>query len=393
LAYGPLPPIKQLPTMSKPTYLVVSLPSSASPSGHKDDVLSSLQKAVNTSYGDVSSLNCPSFKIGTLDALISQSEELSKLEGLCNGVVAKVGDTLRNILDGDEDKIAMHKSVNDKPLEQYLKTFSWNKVKYRADKPIGELLSLLQKEVNSIDNDVRSKYNQYNGLRTSLQQLHRKQTGNLSTKSLVSVVNPNTLVQDSEHLETHLVAVPNSNVKDFNRSYETLSPMVVPRSAYFISSDDEFSLYAVTTFKKHSSEFVHKSREKKWVPRDFKFKEGGREEETKELKKTEAEEKRVWGETLRLGRTGWSEAVMALVHVILLRIFVESVLRYGLPPDFVGALIKVCPTRQTTSHRFTNVFPDRQKEIREGQKRYGLRICLSGRKCLWQRQEGPAQER
>jgi V-type H+-transporting ATPase subunit C len=146
---------------------------------------------------------------------------------------------------------------------------------------------------------------------------------------------------DSEHLETHLVAVPNSNVRDFNRSYETVSPMVAPRSAQKISDDDEYTLFAVTTFKKHSTEFVHKSREKKWIPRDFKFKEGGADEEQKEIKKTEAEEKRIWGEALRLGRTGWSESVMCLIHVIALRCFVESVLRYGLPLDFVIGLVKV----------------------------------------------------
>ena len=117
--------------------------------------------------------------------------------------------------------------------------------------------------------------------------------------------------------------------------------MIVPRSGYFIASDDEYSLYAVTSFIKHSQEFVHKVRERKWVPRDYKFKEGGKEEESNELWKTECEEKRVWGETLRLGRTGWSEAVMGLVHVIVLRVFVESVLRYGLPLDSVAALVKV----------------------------------------------------
>jgi V-type H+-transporting ATPase subunit C len=118
--------------------------------------------------------------------------------------------------------------------------------------------------------------------------------------------------------------------------------MVVPRSAQFIESDSEFNLYAVTTFKKHSQEFAHKCRENKWVPRDFKWKEGGQEEEDKEIKKIEAEEKRVWGEALRLGRTGWSEAVMVLVHLIVLRVFVETVLRYGLPLDFVCGLVKVC---------------------------------------------------
>lgn len=31
------------------------------------------------------------------------------------------------------------------PAEQYLKSFHWNKVKYRADKPLGEIIDTLQK--------------------------------------------------------------------------------------------------------------------------------------------------------------------------------------------------------------------------------------------------------
>jgi V-type H+-transporting ATPase subunit C len=94
-------------------YLLVSVPSSITPSGHKDDALSSLQKAANPSNGDVLSLSIPEFKIGTLDALLTQSDELGKLENVCKAVVGKVGDTLKNVLDGDEEKIKMHKGVND----------------------------------------------------------------------------------------------------------------------------------------------------------------------------------------------------------------------------------------------------------------------------------------
>ena len=228
-------------------------------------------------------------------------------------------------------------------------------------------------EASSIDTDVRAKYNQYNTVRTNLQTLTRKQTGNLSTKSLVSVVSPRLIIQDSEYIETHLVAVPNSSVKDFTRSYETLSPMIVPRSAAFVSQDDEFSLYAVTTFKKHSQDFVHKCREKKWVPRDFKYKEGGKEEEEKEVDRVAAEERKLWGETLRLGRTGWSEAVQAWVHVLVLRVFVETVLRYGLPLDFVCGLLTVgCiffPRAQNASTRlmsFVQTTGKLEKKARSG---------------------------
>ena len=82
------------------------------------------------------------------------------------------------------------------PLDQYLRTFSWNKVKYRADKPIADLIDLLQKvrsesvivfkpaayspgvsqEVNGIGNDVKAKFNQYNSTKTNLTVSQRKQT-------------------------------------------------------------------------------------------------------------------------------------------------------------------------------------------------------------------------
>jgi V-type H+-transporting ATPase subunit C len=179
-------------------------------------------------------------------------------------------------------------------------------------------------------------------VKNTLATLQRKQTGNLSTKSLASVVDPRTLVRDSEYIETHLVAVPAQQVKEFLKTYETVAPMVVPRSATLVASDDEFTLYAVTTFKKHSPEFVHRCREHKWIPRDFKYVEGGKEEERKEVERVGGDERKLWGETLRLGRTAWSEAVMVWIHVLVLRVFVETVLRYGLPLDFVCTIIRVC---------------------------------------------------
>lgn len=154
-------------------------------------------------------------------------------------------------------------------------------------------------------------------------------------------MDPSILVTDSEYLETHLIVVPVNSRKDFLKGYETLAPMVVPRSSVEVAKDEEFVLFAVTTFKKHSAEFLQKCREQKWTPRQYKYVEGGKEEEQKELDRVAREEKKVWGEALRLGRTGWSEAVMVWAHVMTLRVFVETVLRYGLPLEYVSALVKV----------------------------------------------------
>jgi len=166
-------------------------------------------------------------------------------------------------------------------------------------------------------------------------------SGNLSSKSLTSIVPRNLVLKDSEYLETHLVAVPTSNSREFLKQYETISPWVVPRSGQQIAKDNEFTLFAVTTFRKHSLDFIHKCREQKWVPRDFTHDEGGSEMERKELDKVGKEERRLWGEALMLGRTGWSEAIAAWTHVLALRVFVETVLRYGLPLSFVCGLVQV----------------------------------------------------
>lgn len=321
-------------------YALVSLPLGVFDSNDKSDAASSLSATVSNDNGTVRPFNIPDFKIGTLDGLVQQADDLAKLEANCEAVVAKVAESLKTVLEGDEDRIAQYKMVNDKPTDQYLNSFSWNKIRYRADKSLSELINTLQKELVNVDNDVKNKFNQYNSVKTNLATLQRRQTGNLATKSLAPIVDPKLLVQDSEYLETHLIAVPTTVKKEFIKGYETLSPMVVPRSSIQVAQDDEFVLFAVTTFKKHSPEFLQKCREQKWTPRQYKYTEGGREEEQRELDRVTNEERKVCGEALRMGRTGWSESVMIWVHVLTLRVFVEAVLRYGLPLDYVTALIK-----------------------------------------------------
>ena len=100
--------------MSKPSkYLLVSLPTSISPSNDHNEALTALRSAVTTDYGLVVSFPIPEFKVGTLDALVQQADELAKLEGACEGVVAKVEDSLTTILEKDESKILEQKKVSD----------------------------------------------------------------------------------------------------------------------------------------------------------------------------------------------------------------------------------------------------------------------------------------
>ena len=106
-------------------YLLVSLPTSISASNDHEEAFTALRTTVSKDYGTVYPFHIPEFKIGTLDALVQQADELAKLSAACEGVVNKVADSLGNILGGDEAKISQQKAVSDSerlPVARYPRT-------------------------------------------------------------------------------------------------------------------------------------------------------------------------------------------------------------------------------------------------------------------------------
>lgn len=95
------------------SYIALSLPLRTFDTGDKEEAIQSLGATVGPENGTVTGFPIPSFKIGTLDALVQQADELTKLHAGCEGVVQRVSDSLKTILDGDEEKISQNKMVND----------------------------------------------------------------------------------------------------------------------------------------------------------------------------------------------------------------------------------------------------------------------------------------
>lgn len=110
------------PTPAK--YVLLSLPLSTFDTGDKEEALESVKATITSKNGTVLPFPVPNFKIGTLDALVQQADDLAKLSTGCEGVVSKVGDSLRTLYEGDEEKASQQKNVNDSssadlPLAQH----------------------------------------------------------------------------------------------------------------------------------------------------------------------------------------------------------------------------------------------------------------------------------
>ncbi|KAI9141991.1 hypothetical protein BKA69DRAFT_1109454 [Paraphysoderma sedebokerense] len=320
-------------------YWLISVPAD----GNKQNAFTSLKNAIappSHDYAETYPFIIPDLKIGSLDSLMVLSDDLVKIDSTFEAAVLKVVDIMRSLLHGDAEQLKANLTVNEKSVETYLKNFQWNTMKYRVDKPLREITETIQQEVGTIDNLMKSKANAYNQIRTNLASLERKQVGNLSVRSLADIVKKEHFVLDSEFLMTQLVAVPRSLYKVWTDNYETLTDKVVPRSSVKIAEDDEYGLFTVIIFQKVVDEFCHKCRENKFIPRDFKYSETDIQNSKKEIAELGAQEKEQWALLLRLCKTNFGELFSCWIHIKALRVFVESVLRYGLPPDFMSAIVK-----------------------------------------------------
>lgn len=138
-----------MPDPSK--YVLVSLPTSIVPSHHKDAAFEAVSATITADNGSVSPFPVPEFKIGTLDALVQQADELAKLESACRGVVAKVSDALKNVLDGDETQVDKMKTVNDSKRVHLSLLFGRSKIfdsKIRACRPVPAVFFMEQNQVS-----------------------------------------------------------------------------------------------------------------------------------------------------------------------------------------------------------------------------------------------------
>ncbi|KIJ34997.1 hypothetical protein M422DRAFT_76369 [Sphaerobolus stellatus SS14] len=323
---------------------VISAPQDGDSEGLLQELEANLRKEIRMfDKNSLTQIPIPAFKTGTLAGLINLSEDLVKQDVFFTQTTAKIVETIRNLLNNEQSKVLQHTQVNDRSMDEYLKNWRWNEGRYVVHRDLRDIVETLNREMNSIDNVMKAKLNSYNLAKGTLTQIQRKKTGNLSIKSLVEIVPAEIFIQDSEYLETLLVAVPKNSVKDWKAKYERLTNMIVPRSSQEIASDDEFSLFSVVIFKRVHDEFAQKCRENKFILRDFKYSEDLAASQKDELRNTEISERELWAELLRLARTNFSEAYQILVHLKVVRLFAESVLRYGLPAEYIGFFVKPDP--------------------------------------------------
>ncbi|XP_062429019.1 V-type proton ATPase subunit C 2 isoform X3 [Rhea pennata] len=259
-----------------------------------------------------SKFHIPDLKVGTLDALVGLSDELGKLDSFAESVIKKMAQYIGEVMEDSKDKVQENLLANGVDLISYLTQFEWDMAKYPIKQPLKNISEALAKQITQIETDLKTRAAAYNNIKGNLQSLEKKTM---------------------------------SSYMQWQKTYESLSDMVVPRSTKMIAEDAEGGLFTVTLFRKVMDDFKAKARENRFMVREFYFDEKELKCEKEELMKLASDKKQQYGPLLRWLKVNFSEAFVAWIHVKALRVFVESVLRYGLPVNFQAMLLQ--PNRKS----------------------------------------------
>ncbi|CAD5220818.1 unnamed protein product [Bursaphelenchus okinawaensis] len=300
------------------------------------DRLQSTTNSISTNF----KFNVPDLKVGTLDQLVGLSDDLAKLDSAAEQTTRKLVQYFAEVLEEERDKLVDNLVIGNKDMHTYLTRFQWEGAKYPLKQSLKVLSEIIGKQITQIDNDLKTKALNYNNLKNTLASLDRKATGSLITKDLADLVKADDFVQNSEYLQTVVVVVPKLLTKDWEASYWSITEYVVPGSAKKITEDGEHCLYTVTLFKKVIDEYKGKCRERKFIVRDFVYDEQTLKASKMDRDKLVQEKQRQYAPLVRWLKINFGEIFSAYIHVKALRVFVESVLRFGLPVNFQSAIME-----------------------------------------------------
>jgi len=120
-------------------------------------------------------------------------------------------------------------------------------------------------------------------------------------------------------------------------------PNVVPRSALKLTPDgypDEFCLYRVLVFRKGADQFGNLCREKRYIIRAYVHDPDEASNSRAEKEALQQNRQKLWKFLVMWCKTNFATIFSKWIHIKAMRVFVESVLRYGLPVNFEAFIIQ-----------------------------------------------------
>jgi len=302
-------------------------------------------------------------RFGSFDSLIRLTDDLQKIDAQVESIVHRLERQYLEVDPKAEFKMIFKRPQrHEKSLMEYLTKWQWDESRYSKTDSIGETLTALWPKMTKLDEEARKKTAEYSDLKQQKANLSKKDGTNIMTADLVDILTPAVVTARgnenddfiySKYLTTVVVILPRGTDKDFLKAYESFTPTVVPQSAKLfpnLADKDgsvpcrvvlctKFEAGKVEKETNHVDNFKRACRERRFAPRDFEFSEDGYKQILQQRERVNKEVENQKMLVTGIYRDAWSDVMHALVHIKAMRVFVESVLRFGMPPRFASFIL------------------------------------------------------
>jgi V-type H+-transporting ATPase subunit C len=389
-------------------YFIVAFPSAQD--GH-DSTWRTLEKHISgpDSVASLFHFDVPQLRVGTLEKLLAGGDTLSKLDDNVRQITRKIERAFADVIDSAETLQVENSSVTEyvqkfrwssakyqssRPVDELIRLIQQNVQK--IDDELKEAVAMYQEAKATLSGFQRKKGGA--SMQTSFADYLMK-------------VNPKNFVC-TEYLVSLCVIVQKSNEKEFLSTYENvgddvvgygpaddrqsvLGSPVVPKSAQLVVEPDKEGnmIYLIVVLKNFTKEYIARVLSKKkqyvvkeWLPPslvralasqqvhmgDELDEHGGggghhgQQQQQQQSKDSQQQQQQTEdhgdleknAETAfeksrqqlrRWAKAHYGEVFIAWLHVKCIRVFVEAVLMYGLPVNFLAALIK--PNKKTSEKK------------------------------------------
>ncbi|UKJ90078.2 vacuolar ATP synthase [Theileria orientalis] len=344
--------------------------------GNREELYTLLKKQLmkNHTIHDIGLFDVPfDLRFKAFDNLLSCADELEKED---QTVESSLKRARQLAMDTDPKmELKVHYEGRQFSLSNYITRFSWDDRKFPKYLPLSENLKNLSQLVSKLIDDLTLKAVAYNELRFKKNAMSSNMEASIIYRDLTYVITPDVVEDpndftDTEHLTTVVVFVPAGSENDFLNSYMSYSKYIVPNSAKKINVvSSNFTLWRVVLFKSSLEKFMESCKSNNFNVQKFIYSEERYKQLLEEQSKMEADTRRQQAFLSRIYDVAHSDIFIYWIHIKAMRIFCESVLKYGLPVQFTSFFIFPVSSKQEQLHKvLSEMLPKYSKDDSSSQK-------------------------
>lgn len=256
-------------------------------------------------------------------------------------------------------------------IDDFLEQWQWDLCTItvgKKDDAINNYISYFQAEINKIDEELRVMNNNFTEATNKITAIRRRNEGSLLVRNLDEIGSRMKLVENlvdyrgnkaakeniyvkTRNISTVLLVVKRGQIKELKETYE-FDDYIVPGSLQEIPEpDNEYAIFSVSCLTAKIDDLKAACTQKSWHVREFKYNQRMREELAEESKQAVQEyidECKRYSNRLS---NAFSQMAICWSAIKALRIFVESILLYGIKSQFSVFLIKATTKNISKIHK------------------------------------------